>query len=147
MKDWPVPEAYAKLCPMRYAAPLILALGLACPALAGQPMTGDEFERYTKGKTLYYGEGGQAYGVEEYLDGRRVRWSFLDGVCKDGIWYEESNMICFVYEDDLDPQCWSFFQESSGLTARFENNSEAQELYEVQQSDEPMYCMGPDVGV
>lgn len=126
---------------------LLVFLATVGPLEAGQPMSADAFERYTEGKTLYYGEDGRPYGVEEYLDGRRVRWSFLDGRCKDGIWYEDAGNICFVYEDDPTPQCWSFFADAGGLTARFENGESEQELYEVEQSDEPMLCLGPDVGV
>jgi hypothetical protein len=56
-------------------------------------------------------------------------------------------MICFVYEDNPTPQCWSFFKESNGLRAIFENDPTATTLYEAQQNDEPMMCLGPDVGV
>jgi hypothetical protein len=119
----------------------------AAMAWAAEPMSGAEFEAYVTGKTLYFGQNGQAYGVEEYLEDRRVRWSFLDGQCKDGVWYEDGDMICFVYEDNPDPQCWSFFRDSGGLRAIFENNPNATTLYEAQQSDEPMMCLGPEVGV
>ena len=81
------------------------------------------------------------------LDGRRLIWSFLDGDCKDGVWYEESGQICFIYEDRLDPQCWTFAEGPNGLIARFENDSEATELYEAQDIGEDMLCYGPDVGV
>jgi hypothetical protein len=110
-------------------------------------MTASEFEGYVTGKTLYFGLQGEAYGVEEYLSDRRVRWSFLDGNCKDGFWYEQEDQICFVYEDSPDPQCWSFFKEGSGLRAVFENDPTSTVLYEALQNDEPMMCLGPDVGV
>ncbi len=114
---------------------------------AAEPMTGPEFEAYVTGKTLYFGQNGEAYGVEEYLEDQRVRWSFLDGNCKDGVWYEDQGMICFVYEDNPTPQCWSFFREANGLRAIFENDPNATTLYEAQQNDEPMLCLGPEVGV
>ncbi|MCA0994148.1 hypothetical protein [Alloyangia pacifica] len=123
----------------------LLAL-LASPLAAAQPMTGAEFEAYVTGKTLYFGRGGTAYGVEEYLPDRQVRWSFLDGQCKDGSWYQEGQMICFVYEDAPMPQCWSFYREGSGLRAVFENDPGNTVLYEAQQNDEPMLCLGPEVG-
>ncbi len=128
---------------------LCLALLLcATPVLAETPMSAAEFDAYATGKTLFFGSRGQAYGAEEYLPDRRVRWSFLDGKCKDGYWYEaQDNLICFVYEDNPDPQCWSFQRSPGGLRARFENNPEATELYEVEQSKKPMLCLGPDVGV
>lgn len=129
----------------------ILALALsgltALPAMAAEPLSASEFESYVTGKTLYYGESGQSYGVEEYLPDRQVRWSFLDGKCKDGFWYEDAGQICFVYEDNPDPQCWSFFRDGGGLRAVFENDPASTTLYEAQQDDEPMLCYGPDVGV
>ena len=131
----------------QYLAYAALVTGLALPVPAAEPMSGAQFEAYVEGKTLYFGQNGQAYGVEEYLDDRRVRWSFLDGDCKDGMWYEDQGMICFVYEDNPTPQCWSFFRESNGLRAIFENDPDATTLYEAQQNDEPMMCLGPEVGV
>lgn len=129
----------------------IYAIALSCltalPALAAEPMSASDFESYVTGKTLYFGLNGSAYGVEEYLPDRQVRWSFLDGKCKDGHWYEDAGQICFVYEDTPEPQCWSFFREGSGLRAVFENDPDSTVLYEANQDDEPMLCMGPDVGV
>ena len=121
-----------------------LAPGLAS---AQSAMSALEFERYVQGKTLYFAYGGEAYGVERYLGNRRVQWSFMDGQCKDGFWYEEAGQICFVYDDTPDPQCWSFFKEPGGLRAIFENDPEATTLYEAQQDDKPMLCYGPEVGV
>lgn len=111
-------------------------------------MSGAEFDAYTRGKTLYFGRDGSAYGAEVYLDNRRVRWSFLDGDCKDGVWYEDSpGNICFVYEDPSDPQCWTFTRGGTGLIARFQNNPDAMDLYEAQNVSEEMICLGPKVGV
>ncbi|SPH21890.1 hypothetical protein ASD8599_02641 [Ascidiaceihabitans donghaensis] len=111
-------------------------------------MSGAEFDAYTKGKTLYFGRGGEAYGAEVYLDNKRVRWSFLDGDCKDGRWYEDGpGNICFVYEDRPDPQCWSFEIGGSGLIAKFKTNPESLDLYEAQDVNEDMICLGPKVGV
>ncbi len=127
---------------------LLILLGLlASPIWAETPLSADAFDRYTRGKTLFYGQNGLAYGVERYLDNRRVVWSFLDGQCKNGSWYEENGMICFLYEDRIDPQCWTFFDGSSGLIARFENNPQATEIYEAEDIGEEMLCYGPDVGV
>ena len=120
---------------------------IAAPALAQAPMSAEEFDDYTRGKTLFYGFEGQAYGVERYLDNRRVIWSFLDGNCKKGVWYERAGQICFLYEDRSDPQCWSFSQGPNGLIARFENDPEATELYEAEDIGEEMLCYGPEVGV
>jgi hypothetical protein len=124
----------------------LLAL-TALPAAADTLMTAEEFDAYTRGKTLFYGRNGEAYGAEIYLSNRRVQWSFLDGECKEGEWYEEAGLICFVYEDNPDPQCWSFEQGAGGLIARFENDPETPELYEAEDIGEEMLCLGPKVGV
>lgn len=126
---------------------ILLALLMALPAFAGPKMTADEFDAYTMGKTLFYGRMGDAYGAEIYLPDRRVRWSFLDGECKEGEWYEEAGLICFVYDDNQTPQCWSFERGSGGLIARFENDPAATELYEASNQGEEMLCLGPKIGV
>ena len=129
---------------------MIVILGLcalAAPLCAQSTMTGQEFDAYTRGKTLFYQSGGQTYGAERYLENRSVEWSFLDGECKAGQWYEDAGQICFTYDDRPDPQCWTFEKGSNGLIARFENNPNTTELYEAQDSDEKMLCLGPKVGV
>ena len=125
----------------------LLCLSLALPAVAQDLMTAEEFDRYTRGKTLFFGMGGTAYGAEIYLDDRRVKWSFLDGECKDGEWYPQGELICFVYDDNPEPQCWSFVRGSGGLIARFENDPGTTELYEAQDMGEEMLCLGPKIGV
>ncbi|MBA83934.1 hypothetical protein ACSSNL_02935 [Thalassobius sp. S69A] len=124
-----------------------LILLAASAASAQTPMTAEEFDAYTRGKTFYYAENGQDYGGEEYLPDRRVRWSFLDGQCKNGHWYEEAGQICFVYEDRPDPQCWTFFDSPAGLVAQLGRDPQATLLYETRQSPKPMTCLGPEVGV
>lgn len=124
-------------------AALVLA---TAPALAETPMSADEFESYVRGKTLFYSAGGFSYGAEQYLPGRRVIWTFLDGTCQEGMWYEEDGLICFVYTEEPAPQCWSFWRRPGGLGARFQNDPEGSELYETRQSEKPLVCPGPDVG-
>lgn len=116
------------------------------PLAAGQILSAEEFDSYTRGKTLFYGADGEPYGAERYLDDRRVVWSFLDGNCEKGTWYEDQGMICFVYQDRPDPQCWTFEKRQSGLVARFRNDPAETTLYEADDLGEEMVCYGPDVG-
>ena len=132
---------------MRHCLPILYFLVAGPAAMAADLMSAGEFDKYTKGKTFYYGSEGEPYGAEEYLTDRRVRWTFLDGNCQEGVWYEDGGLICFVYENQPDPQCWSFERSAAGLIAQFENDPLQTELYEVQQSKEPLLCLGPDVGV
>ncbi len=117
------------------------------PAHADSKMTAAEFDTYTKNKTFYYGNQGQPYGAEEYLEGQRVIWSFLDGKCQNGLWYQQGDLICFEYEHLEDPQCWSFERSAGGLIARFENDPAQIELYEAETTHEPLLCLGPEIGV
>lgn len=125
----------------------ILAGLLATPLSAQAPMGAVEFETYTTGKTLYYGYGSTPAGGEEYLPNRRVRWSILDGKCSDGYWYPDGAMICFLYEGSTDPQCWTFYQNDAGLTARHENSASQRLVSELKATDEPLHCLGPEIGV
>ncbi|WP_245902609.1 hypothetical protein [Pararhodobacter marinus] len=121
----------------------------AAPAPQGTPMTAEEFEAHTEGRTLSYAIDGTPYGIEEYLPNRRVRWAFVNQECNDGVWYERGDAICFLYEAAPDDeQCWHFYAEGSGLRAVFQGgDGPSTELYEVEQSDQPLTCMGPGVGV
>lgn len=126
---------------------MILVTLSGMPAWAQNLLSADEFDTYTQGKTLFYGSNGEIYGFERYMANRRVIWSFLDGNCKEGHWYERDGQICFMYEDRLDPQCWSFLKTPSGLVARFEDDPGSTELYEAKDIGEEMICYGPEVGV
>ncbi len=127
---------------------LILILLAPLPALAQSLMTAEEFDAYSKGKTLFYGQSGAPYGAEIYHEDRRVQWSFLDGQCKEGYWYAANkHLICFVYDDNPEPQCWTFQEGPAGLIARFENNPETSTLYEANDIGKEMLCLGPKVGV
>ncbi|OIP82630.1 MAG: hypothetical protein AUK37_08810 [Rhodobacterales bacterium CG2_30_65_12] len=131
---------------MKRCATLAISLALAFPAFAQEPMSAAAFEAYTTGKTLHYGTGGEVYGGEDYLPGRRVRWSFLDGHCLAGRWYDDGPLICFVYEDDPAPVCWAFFESPGGLIARLDGD-QARALYEIGEAGAPLFCLGPEVGV
>ena len=130
------------------ATSIVLAAFTAGSGVAQGIMNAEEFDAFTRGKTFYYGVDGNEYGAEEYLPNRRVIWTFLDGQCQNGIWYEANGMICFEYEQIENRQCWTFRQsDNGGLIARFQDDPEELELYEVQRSGEPLQCPGPDVGV
>lgn len=133
---------------MLFRFAIVLAMGLAATQVAAEdPLTADQFDAHTRDRTLYFFSGGQAYGAERYRENRRVTWSFLDGQCKEGRWYQDGRFICFLYEDTSEPQCWTFFAEGSGLRALFEDEPGATELYEAGEADEPLFCLGPEIGV
>lgn len=127
---------------------LVLPLCLAVTAAHAETlMTPQEFETYSTGKTLTYATGGEVYGVEQYLPNRRVRWAFVDDTCRVGYWYSQGQEICFIYEHDGAPQCWTFLLDNGKLKARFTQDPQGTELSEVAQTPDPLACTGPDVGV
>ncbi len=127
---------------------LTLAASLAAtPAPAETPLDADGFEAAVTGRTLIYGTAAGPYGIEEYLPGRRVRWSFLDGDCVDGRWYPQGDAICFAYEGRADPECWFFHRDDGRLGARPTRQPEGPPLYVIAETPEPMVCRGPHLGV
>lgn len=133
---------------MRLPFCLSLLLSLTpIAAGAGSALTAEEFDRYTRGRTLFYGFAGEPYGVERYLPGQRVIWSFLDGKCLEGHWYQVADQICFVYQDNPAPECWQFTLDDGGLVARLQGDAIPTELYEGRDVGAEMICHGPEVGV
>jgi hypothetical protein len=134
---------------MRFTAITSMAITLlfATQSLAETPMTAAEFDAYATGKTLTYSVGGEIYGAEQYLAGRRVVWAVKGDDCTDGIWYEDAGLICFAYEGLNTPQCWNFYLGPTGVRAQFVGDGPTSELSEVAQSPAPLSCAGPEVGV
>lgn len=128
---------------------LSLALPLAAQEAGPTPMDAAAFDAYTQGRTLSYSMQGQPFGIEEYLPGRRVRWAFVGQECQTGVWYERNTNICFLYDNaPTDEQCWQFTESEGALRGVFQGpDGPSTELYEVQQSDQPLTCAGPGVGV
>lgn len=123
---------------------------LAAPlrgAEPGPPLSAAAFDALTRGKTMVYMSGGEPYGVERYLPGRRVVWAFVGEECREGYWYEDRGDICFVYEDLGDPQCWTFWPGEQGLMARFRGDPQGIALVAVEESPDALICQGPHLGV
>ena len=127
--------------------PLILALVAAPTAQAETILSPEEFHAYSAGTTLYFNRGGQAYGAEQYFDDRKVIWTFFNGNCQRGFWYQAGQEICFVYEIDPEAQCWHFLDTGKGRAARRIGDDPADDLIVAGQDDVPLSCPGPDLGV
>jgi hypothetical protein len=122
---------------------LILAPGLS---RAEPPITAEAFEALTTGRTMTWSEFGTAYGVEEYLPGRRVRWTVLGDTCVTGHWYPQGDAICFEYEHRDTPACWYIRQDGGTLTAADTDNPPGTPPVIIAETTAPMACFGPDVG-
>ena len=132
---------------VRFLFALVLGLAPLSASAGDAPLSAEAFEAYVTGKTLSYAKNGRPFGAEDYLDGRRVRWSYLDDECMEGVWYPEGEMICFAYDGIAVPQYWSFFLDGDGLRARFENRPGASDIYETAELANPLMCPGPRIGV
>lgn len=131
---------------MRFATLAICSL-VALPAAAETPLTAQDFEAHVTGKTVTYRQFDSVFGIEEYLDGRKVRWSTAPDECQYGTWYPQGDAICFVYEYDPTPACWTFWMRDGALVALSDTGVPGEELYETDASDQGLPCPGPDVGV
>lgn len=131
-----------------WMAALAVAVAVAGGAAAEAPLDAAAFDRYTRGRVLAYGIGGEVYGRERYLPGRRVVWAFAGDECRDGKWYEdaEAQAICFVYEGDPMHHCWRFFVTGAGLRAEFLGDPAGTPLVEVSGAGGGLHC-GPEAGV
>lgn len=125
---------------------ILLCAVLASPSLAETALTAQEFDTLTTGRTMSWAEFGTVYGVEQYLPGRKVRWTALGDDCKAGHWYADGDAICFQYEDDPQPDCWVVSQSDAGLTARYTTHSPDSDPVVVTETSEPLACFGPKVG-
>lgn len=127
---------------------LVLMLVPLVAAAGDVPLSAGDFEARTTGRTLTYGMDGQVFGSEQYLPGRRVIWAFAGQDCQRGTWEEVGGQICFRYEGDPDPACWQFFDEAGHLRAELiGDDDEGASLTQLSQSDKPLSCPGPDIGV
>lgn len=118
----------------------LLLLLLATPAAAQDRITGAEFDAHVTGRTITFRtDTNPAYGVEAYLEGRRVMWSGFDGTCMYGVWYESKGDICFRYDDDPEPKCWATYLDDGKMRAEFTNVPFGVVIYETD-ADEPLIC-------
>ncbi|PTV94590.1 hypothetical protein C8J27_107121 [Rhodobacter aestuarii] len=134
--------------------PSLIALALCLAPLAataeevGPPLSADQFDQLTLGKTITYSSGGEVYGVEQYRPGRKVVWAFAEGQCEEGDWFAMNDQICFDYHSQqVGLQCWTFHQSGDALVAWFEGNREGAPLVSLEEVNTPLNCPGPEIGV
>mgnify|MGYP006928169136 CR=1 FL=1 len=125
---------------------LALLCVLPCSVASQEFLTPEAFEKLSEGKTLYFAQQGQPYGTEQYLPNRQSIWQFADGACTKGIWFSRDQLICFVYENAPDEQCWNFLKKEKTYAARALGREPDADLDVIWLDDRPIACIGPDVG-
>lgn len=126
-----------------------LALLFSTVPLFAEPLdTAQKFEDYVSGKTMFFHLGdGRVHAAETYLNNRKVRWSLVKDECLEGEWWAQDGKICFAYETNPDPQCWSVDVTPSGLTATSDAPVNPLVIFEVVGHVGEQTCLGPKVGV
>jgi hypothetical protein len=124
---------------------VIFSFFLVSPAWGETPISGGDFESLVQGKTLTFSVGDAPYGVEYYAPNRRVIWSFTDGDCVNGEWFEQQTQsgpnIYFVYENSSEQQCCQVLDIEGKIRADFMNTPGTTILYEAVEA-EPLVCGG-----
>jgi len=117
---------------------------------AAQPMTGDAFDRLSRGTTMHFTENGQFYGSEQFFGGQRTVWRADDGRCVNGKWAYKAPEICFVYDDGSGPFCWIIERAPDQLTVTSTGSEAGQPplvLTLSGQDKSEVLCTGPLFGV
>jgi hypothetical protein len=124
---------------------LLFAALLASPLQAQTPMSASEFDAAVTGQTIYYNDGLGTYaGVEAYHPHNRVTWVAPGGICQKGTWFQDGSEICFRYEGQSGPVCWTFFQTDGRLMASPSPGAAPWEAFRI--TTDPIPCTSPFVG-
>ncbi|MDO6590274.1 MULTISPECIES: hypothetical protein [Rhodobacterales] len=110
-------------------------------AQAQSTMDAARFGAHVTGRTityLYVHDG--STGIERYLSGRRVMWSSTAGICQHGVWYESKGDICFRYDHDPEPKCWTVYDEPGGMRGVYTTRAPFTVIREMEDRDDPLIC-------
>lgn len=111
-----------------------LCLGWAgLPLAAQEQITPDQFLDLAVGKTLTFRgyRSGALVGEEEFLRRDLSVWTDPAGRCTYGVIEIRGPQICFLYEDDPDPDnCWLIFRNEEELLV-MSDNLEVQQITRV----------------
>ncbi|NHB76685.1 hypothetical protein [Rhodobacter calidifons] len=126
--------------------PCLLVALAAGPVCAEDPVTAEEFDALTLGRSMTWSEFGAVYGVEQYLPGRRVRWAAVGAECTAGHWYADGPAICFKYETDSEPDCWIITRTADGFDALYTAHPPGTPPVTIAETPDPPACPGPGIG-
>jgi len=116
---------------------------MVTPAKAEAPMNAEEFDAFVTGRIVSFGtQGNPGFGVEQYLEDRRVIWSRGDGTCQNGVWYESKGNICFRYDGDPEPKCWAIYRDGEGMRAIYATQPATTVIFETEPYSVPLICDG-----
>lgn len=119
----------------------LICLILASPIMAQDRMNAEEFDAHVTGRTITFRTANNpAYGIERYMEGRRVMWSSVEGICQYGVWFESKGDICFRYDNDPEHKCWTIYDEPGGIRGVYTTRPPATVIYEIPDREDPLIC-------
>ena len=134
-------------------AVFIVALFCAGAVQAQTVIMPDEFGAAAEGQTYWYSENGFHYGAEQYFEDQTVIWQDRDGNCLRGSWYAAGPQMCFVYDNDPEPDCWTMSKTDDGRvmieSTRMPDDPALPPLVLelIRRTPLPISCTGPLLGV
>lgn len=105
----------------------------------------EEFRAISEGKTLYFYQFGEFYGVEQYFQDGKSIWKPAGGTCESGRWHSEGNQICFQYEDNPIKSCWNILHSDRGYSARIDGNPAIYDLQLGKITNDDIECPAPEL--
>lgn len=93
---------------------VLALLPLAALAETDPPLSAEDFEAFVQGRTFDTHDQTGRYGVETFLPGRRAIWRDADQ-CLEGTWRPQGDQICFDYQGEPFPHCWTYHDRGDWL--------------------------------
>lgn len=128
---------------MRFSSITAIVVGLACPALAQDPLDAEGFDQHTVGRIFSFTYGEEPYGTELYLPGQQVIWIEDDGTCWEGHWFQSGSSICFRYQGLQQQTCSVFYPEGKNMYLIPDNPDDPPHLAQLSTSVLPNQCNTP----
>lgn len=126
---------------MRSGLAAVVLAALPAMGLADDlPLTAEEFEAIVQGKTFDTYDLDGIYGVETFLPGRRSIWRDAEE-CKEGTWRAQGDQICFDYQGNTTPFCFTYHDRGGWLMAWYEGDRKYAPIM-LQPSDDVVTCEG-----
>ncbi|WP_390910511.1 hypothetical protein [Pseudosulfitobacter sp. SM2401] len=110
-------------------------------AVAQDQIPPDAFLDIAEGRTLTFSGyiSGRVIGEEHFLRRDRSVWADKTGRCTYGRIEVRGPYLCFIYEDEFDPEnCWTTYNENGTLLVMSHPGLEIQRISDI--NDTPLSC-------
>jgi hypothetical protein len=124
--------------------PLLLLAAL--PARADEILDAAAFRTLSEGRVLSYSLDGHPFGEEQYFHDGAVIWKPALGACEHGRLFGQGEEICFLYEGQDGPVCWTFRRDGNTITAVNSADPDDTPIELDGFADAALDCPGPKVG-